>query len=133
MFIALEELIHKAIIIYDGELKDFKLKGKDKSFMSGVKHIDNLVKHNTEKIEILDIISSTPKIQSEKVNGMAKNRFRVNMELVNFWNDIKDIPCDDKWMNQRNNYNIHLKGKLVIDTVQCINLIIEKYCNIQRV
>lgn len=125
-FSYLEGLIHWAVRIYDTGPK-INLSSDDIGFMSGIKHVDNTLKHTEDQQDILitDFISSTPKITRTLLKVTRKPQYITNGELVSFWQDISSLPV--KYKNQLVNYNKYLKGNEIQLSVKRLDRIIKMY------
>lgn len=127
VYMKLNRLIHSAIILYDNKVSLVGLDDYETKFMSGFKHIDNLIKHNKQPLDIADLISSTPQLQSSVLRVTRLPQLWFDVRLISMWMDLSSIPCEPRWQNQRNNYNTYLKGKMVIDTIHEMDRILRKY------
>jgi len=121
-FTSLCEVIHWGVVLY-ARLSSNQLKSEDKLFLSGIKHIDNLIKHDKRAFVMLD---NANKISCSPV-PVSENRFSVDFKITIacFWSDISKIPCEKGWEPQRDNYNKFLKDKEVLDSINKFKLIIE--------
>lgn len=128
VFSYLEGLIHWAVMIYDNG-PEINLSSDDIGFMSGIKHVDNTLKHteDQQEIHITNLISSTPKITSTLLKFTRKPMPIISAELISMWQDISFIPVKKNFKDQRTNYNKYLKGKEIQLSIQKLDRIIKKY------
>ena len=121
VFICISNVIHKAIEWYV-RIDKSKLAQKQKDLFSGVRHVDNILKHeNKTHIEIYDFIRPCPKFEIVRKNGVIK----PNVSCSYVFMDIEYIPCDKEYISQRKNYNRFLNGKDVIEIFDQISHILE--------
>lgn len=125
VFIPLRELIQWAVSVYIRS-DDSCLSGHDKSFMSGIKHVDNIMKHEEMSVQIDQLLKSCVKFKGEVKKYGELGVFSPSFSLTCIWEDISFIPVDKKYKRQRKNYNKYLKGQLVTEVVEELNQIIEK-------
>lgn len=126
VFISLRELIQWAVSVHTRSDKSC-LSGGERSFMSGIKHIDNMMKHEDTSIQIDELLRSCVKYKGEIKKYGNIGVFSPTFSLTCIWEDISHIPVDDQFITQRKNYNKNLKDQLVTETVDKLNKIIEKY------
>ena len=126
-YIALSNFIHSAAIIIETGVKG-KMSGKNRSFISAIRYVDNLIKHEEQEINIDELMSSTPKLGGQVKNAGGKFSFKPETELVSFWKDIPArIKVDERNKGQKANYDIHLRGKKVMKTMDTLDGIVKNY------
>ena len=125
-FIALGEVIHWTVIMYD-KLDKAALSPSERALMSGIKHIDNIVKHEKAKFDVSDFIKTVPKNSVKGTNRGDKMSIKWQVTLCFFFQDISMIPVEPDWRIQRKNYNTNIKDKEVNDVISQIDKILKKY------
>lgn len=87
----------------------------------GLRHAYNMVKHNMNFIEL------------HKTEAVPEFAFPVFEPPVTFclikvlWKDIRNIPCERRYENQKQNYIEYLQGKEVLETInQAIDFLLEE-------
>lgn len=65
VYIALSQYIHSAAVLIETGIDITQISGKNRSFISAIRYIDNLLKHGKEEIGIEELLSSTPKMSGE--------------------------------------------------------------------
>lgn len=124
IFSHLLDVIYYAVLIYDNSLKSKPITPDDRAFMSAIKHVENTVKHTKNPPDIIDLISSTPQLSSTVLRVTRLPQLIMNANLISVWKDITFISVKPKWENQRENYNQHLRGHEVFETVKQLETII---------
>lgn len=130
VYIALSQYIHSAAVLIETGIDITQISGKNRSFISAIRYIDNLLKHGKEEIGIEELLSSTPKMSGEvKKIGYGK-AVTADMVVVSLWKDIPShITIARENIGQKNNYDLCIKGQEVIETVNILDAIIRKYIN----
>jgi len=122
-FICIGNVIHKAVEVYV-RLDQRKMKMDEQRFMSGVMHVDNILKHEKDtKVELWDFVRTQPKFSISEKNGTLS----TNVQMGFFFMDISFIPVDSQNQKKRDNYNAYIKGKDVVDVVNNITFILKQY------
>lgn len=122
-FICIGNVIHKAVEVYV-RLDNRNMKEEERKFMSGVMHVDNILKHEKDtKVEVWDFVRTQPKFSIVGKNG----EISANVQTGFFFMDISFIPVDDKNQRKRNNYNEYIKDKDVVDIINNITFILKQY------
>ena len=130
LFSSLIDSIHNAVLLYDNHLEhNGKLSQEDKSFMSAIKCVENILKHTKNPPKITDLITSTPQLLSTVLLVTRVPQWVTGAKLISTWNDISALQ--GVYEGQRTNYNKHLKGKELLVTLQALEKIIKHYeCDI---
>lgn len=126
IFNALTEIIHWAVGIYDRLDKNF-IDEEDKKMMSGIKHIDNILKHTEYDFEMWNFLRMYSKHDitgKRNEKGICLN-YKVTPAFQ--FQDISSIPCEEKWRNQRNAYNDKIKNKDMNEVISAVDKILKKY------
>lgn len=95
--------------------------------MSGIKHIDNTLKHTEYNFEIWDFLRMYSK---HEITGKKNEKgFNINYRVIPAFQfqDISSIPCEEKWKNQRNAYNDKIKDKDMNEVISEVDKILKKY------
>lgn len=122
-FMCIVDVIHKAVDVYC-RLEQGQMTEAERKFMSGVMHVDNIMKHEKDtKVEVWDFVRTHPKFSISKKDGILT----TNIQTGFFFEDISFIPVDSKNQAKRNNYNEYIKGKDVVDVLNNITFIIKQY------
>lgn len=127
VYLKLQDVIHKTCILYDKKIIKCKLSQDEKGFMSGVKHVDNIIKHEDSIQDIAELIASASRISSIVSKVTVVPKMIMNLRLVNVWADLSKLPLRDKDQRKRANYNKYLKKETLDSTVGRINEIVDKY------
>lgn len=126
IFSSFSEIIHWAVEIYD-RLDQSLIDEEDRKVMSGIKHIDNILKHTEQNFEIEAFLRMYAKHEIRgKKNGEAVN---INYRIIPAFQfqDIAYIPCSSKWANQRQAYNDKIKGKDMNDVISNVDKVLVKH------
>ena len=126
IFIALSEIIHWSVEIYDRLDKRF-IDEEDKKIMSGVKHIDNILKHTEQNFELWNFLRlySKHEIKGSKKDGNLNLNYRIVLAFQ--FQYISSIPCEEKWQNQRQYYNDKIKEKDMNEVVSMIDKVLKEH------
>ena len=130
LYIAVSDYIHSAIVLIDICLDISRINGKDRSFLSGVRFIENIVKHEKQNMDITEFLSATPKMIGSGKRNENGLKLNVNMEIDSFWQDMLPMQVAPENERQKNNYEFYVKGKRVMDTVNELDGIIRKYISL---
>lgn len=128
----LSDVLHWGVAIYDTIDKNVIL-DSDKSYMSGVKFIDNMTKHQADytAYDLWTFVHPSPEY-STKVNSVEGNNVNVGfqMNLKFIFQDISNITIDPKYANQKQNYINNICGKDVNEIISKMEKIIKKHINL---
>lgn len=126
-FAALREIITWAVFLYDRVEKGI-VSEDDKSFMSGIKYIDNVLKHEKSVFELYSVQCPGVKIIIDAVdgeNGPDINSIEIEPQLV--WGGLDNIPAKSKYIKQRENYFNYVKESGLLESINKMDMIINKY------
>lgn len=127
-YISVSDVIHSACVILETGVDKKSISGKNRSFISAIRYIDNLIKHGEKEIKIEELISSTPKIMGKGSNKNGILTFKPQIELESFWKEIPPwIEVKEQNRNQKANYEMYIQGKKVIDTIESLDKVVKKY------
>lgn len=121
IFAALTEVVSWVVKLYDRMTVD-SVTQSEKKFMSGIKYIDNTLKHEKSEFSIYDFIKIGSKHEIKKVG----NSLNVSMRIVFTFSDVSQIPVDEKWKNQRDNYMNNIMDKDTNDIIVEAERILKK-------
>ena len=114
----MRELISWAVALYD-RIDKRNVTAHDISFMSGIKYIDNIIKHEGNLFTLYAIlrpgINLSVKIEEDTEGPNIKD---VKMTPCIVWGNLDNIPCKPQFRSQRNNY-FNIVQKLSV--CKCIN------------
>lgn len=128
VYIALRQYIHSAAVLIETGIDVTRISGENRSFISAIRYVDNLLKHGKEEIGIEELLSSTPKMSGKVKRILHGKAVTADMFVVSFWKDIPSrITIAPENMKQKNNYDLKIKGKEVIETVNTLDAIIKRY------
>jgi len=100
------------------------MKPEEQKFMSGVMHVDNILKHEKDtKVEVWDFVRTYPKFSMGMNNGVLSTNVQTSFCFM----DISFIPVDKDNQTKRNNYNQYIKDKDVVEVVNNITFILKQY------
>lgn len=122
IFISLCEVFSWTTKLYDRMDKN-NLDSNEKGFMSGVKFVDNTLKHEKTGFQISDFIKTAIMHTIEK----RKKNISCGMRFVFTFTDIPHIPMNPNWKSQRDNYLSFLNEKDVTDVLIEAEKILKKY------
>lgn len=127
LYSTVSDFIHQAMVVI--ETSGIRIgNGEERSFISAIRYIDNLVKHEKQSIDIDELITSTPDLAGYGYNGANVFSFRADVSLESFWRDIPSrIKIQSQNAKQKNQYDLKLKEKKVIDTMEKLKEIVDKY------
>ena len=126
-FTAMREMIIWAVSLYD-RIEKQRVSEEDKAFMSGIKYIDNVLKHEKEIFELFSILSPGIKISvdvEDNQNGPIIRDVQMESQLV--WGDLKGIRVNPKFEKQRDNFFNYVKKLEITKSIEKLDMIIEKY------
>lgn len=126
-YMAVSDLLHFASIIHEKEIKSKKIKGKDNSFFSAIRFVDNIRKHEEQEIEVWSLMGTATKLMGNGSNKNGVFSFTPKVEIVNVWNEIPIKKIKKENLNQKKNYDLYLKGKIIKDTIDELDLLLNKY------
>lgn len=129
---ALYSLVQSFMRIWDTHGKACIEDTKDKKFVSGMRFVYNITKHQEKRYNITDLIVPDFNIESDVCLVNNDGSMLVPIEDLDFklgakWVFASKELFKDARPNQIQNYNRLFKGKDVIDTVVEAVHIIEKY------
>lgn len=129
-YIALKETISWAVALYDRTNKK-NFSKHEISFMSGIKFIDNTIKHTKAVFDIYAILHPgvTITLDAEDSNeGPKLNGVELKPCLV--WGKLDNIPIVKKYENQRQNYFAYVAKLGVVESIMKMDTIIRNNCMI---
>ncbi len=130
IFLAIREVISWAVALYE-RIDKQKILAIDKHFMSGIKYIDNVIKHENTKFSFYTILRPGINISVEVEGDPNLNIKNVSMDSCILWGDMDEIPTNKHNSSQRKNYNKYVKRQSVCESVEKINDLLRKYYPIQ--
>ena len=96
--------------------------------MRFIKYIDNILKHEKIVFEIYDILAPGMHISvkaDDGKDGPIIQEVEIKPHLV--WGDLSNIPVNSKYKNQRDNYINYVKKFNILECLEKIEMIINKY------
>lgn len=128
--IALREAIAWAMSLYDKVDKNI-ITSEDKAFMSGIKYIDNVWKHEDINFGLYSIMCPGMKISVGVDEEYGKPEIKdVNIEPTLVWGELEDFPVKSQNKKQRRNFFTEVKKYSVIESLEKIDCILKKYLQI---
>lgn len=127
-YIALKETISWAVVLYD-RTNNVKFTKQEIRFMSGIKFIDNTIKHTKVVFDIYAILRPGTNItldvednkEGPKLNG-------VEIEPCLVWGKLDNIPIEKEYENQRHNYFTYVNKLGVVECINKMDAIIRNKC-----
>lgn len=130
----LSDVLHYAVVIYDTIEKEI-ISAEDKKYMSGIKCIDNMTKHQGEyKDYTLDnFVKPIPEIstQIDQVINEEDVIVSFHMSLKFIFQDISNI--ESRYEEQKRNYMENICGKEANEVISKIDKILKKYIDLGKI
>lgn len=126
-FIAMREMISWAVSLYDRIDRENMTKDEI-SFMSGIKYINNILKHEKTNFNPNDVLGPGMLISAQvddKKDGPIIQDVSIEARLV--WGDLQNIPEKSKYMSQRDNYFQYIQKHGILEIMDKLDKIIYKY------
>lgn len=126
-FAALREVITWIVFLYD-RIKKAQVTDDDKFFMSGIKYIDNVLKHEKSVFELYSVQRPGFTITVDAVDGESGPEIKsVEWEPCLVWGELEKIPVKAEYIKQRENYFKFVKEEGVLKSINKMDAIINKY------
>lgn len=128
----LNDVLHWGVMIYD-TIDKTCIDDVDKTYMSGVKFVDNMTKHQADyaSYDLWEFVRPVSEFSS-KVNSVQGDIVNVGlgMKLKLVFQDISNITVDSKYDNQKRNYMNYICGRNVNEIISNMEKIIKKHISL---
>ena len=125
-FIAMRQMIGWAVSLYD-RIDKKNIQKAEISFMSGIKYIDNILKHEKASFNLYSILGPgmliSVQVDDDK-DGPIIQEVSIKPRLV--WGDLIKIPEKLEYRNQRDNYFKYIQKQGILESLNKLEEIIYK-------
>lgn len=122
--------LRQAILCAAELFDDIPITEKDRRFISGVKYVNNVLKHFDKQIFSMNEIFSegfkiSTKIDDTDPKGLHITDVKITPKFL--FGEMENIKCDEEYKRQRMNYMNNLKLKEVTVILKELESLIDKY------